>query len=77
LTVGYIGLLVMAWIVFLVIALAVTILAFPQTWARMLSLPAYVLLLYVAGCLVIIPLDRFIDERYRRLEKLKVEPPTT
>jgi hypothetical protein len=71
------GLLVLAWIVFLIVAFGVTLVAFPKTWERMLSVPAYLMALYVIGCLVIIPLDRFVDEHYRRLEKLKKEPPTT
>jgi len=55
----------------MVVAFALTLLVLPRTWRQIVGAPAYFALLYIAGCVVIIPLDRLFDERFRRLEKLK------
>ncbi|SRR5258706_8874947 len=71
-TVSYVTFVLIAWIVFLAVAFVVTLLIFPKTWQRMVGIPYYVSL-YFVGCIVIIPLDRFFDERFRKLERPKDE----
>jgi membrane protein YdbS with pleckstrin-like domain len=71
-TVAYITLVTVAWIAFVAIVFVVTVFVLPQTWHRMVG-PEYFVILYLAGCVVLIPLDRYFDERFRKLEKSKDE----
>jgi len=41
-----------------------------MTWDQIFSIPSLVVL-YLVGCIVLLPLDRFYDDRFRKLEKLR------
>src|SRR5688572_19043673 len=72
LTSFYLTFLMVSWIVFFVLAVVVTLLVFPMTWQQLVGIP-YFVVLYLVGCIVIIPLDRIFDEWFRKLEKPKDE----
>jgi hypothetical protein len=58
-----------AWLVVLGLAFAPAVLMVPEDWRRVFGI-RYLLLVLAGGCLVLIPLDRFFEEKFRRLEKL-------
>ena len=70
---SYLTFVLVAWVVFLALAFLVTVLVFPKTWQRTVAGIPYFVLLYFVGCIVIIPLDKCFDERFRKLEKPKKE----
>ncbi len=76
LTVSYVAVISVAWIVFYGLALALTVLVFPKTWREILGIP-YFAVIFLIGCMVVLPFDKLLDGKFRRLEKLKdeVQPP--
>lgn len=72
LTASYFAFVLGAWIFFFALALVVALLIFPKTWQHLVSIP-YFAILYFVGCMVLLPFDRWIDERFRKLEKSKDE----
>jgi uncharacterized membrane protein YccF (DUF307 family) len=60
------------WFVFIGLALGLTVLVFSKTWRQIIGIP-YFVILYFIGCIAILPLDKFLDERFRKLEKLRDE----
>ena len=59
-----------AWIIYDGIALALTVVAFPDRWQRILTIP-YFIAVFVVGCIVLVPFDRVYEGRYRKLEKMR------
>jgi hypothetical protein len=70
LSASYLALLGVAWLVYFALAFAVMALIFPNTSQRLFDIPHFVIL-YFVGCIILIPFDRFFDERFRKLEKPK------
>jgi cytochrome bd-type quinol oxidase subunit 2 len=60
---------VLAWAVFFGIAFVLTVAAFPDRWKSILTAP-YLIAVFFVGCLVLLPIDRVCEERYRKLEKM-------
>ena len=71
-TASYFVVIVVAWILILALAFLFTVLIFPKTWRRVIGIP-FAALVYIIGCVVLIPFDKFFDARFRKLKKLKDE----
>ena len=69
LTATYLAVVLIAWLIFYGAAFLVIVVAFPGRWQRILKAP-HAIAACVIGCVVLLPLDRVYDERFRRLEKL-------
>ena len=72
LTLSYCLLAAGSWVVLFALIFVVTALLLPRG-ARVLGL-YYFLGLYLIGLVFLIPLDRFYDEKFRKLEKLDNPP---
>jgi hypothetical protein len=73
-TASYLLAILFAWLVFYGVAFALTVVAFPDRWQRILTV-RYVIAVFIVGCIFILPFDRIYDEKYRKLEKVSRDKP--
>jgi hypothetical protein len=67
-TLSYFAFLIVAWVSFVTVAFLVTRWLWPHFEQTGEQAPFYVAV-YLTGCVLIVPLDRWYDERFRKLEK--------
>jgi hypothetical protein len=68
-TFSYFAFVILAWVSFVTLAFLVTHWLWPHD-ERVGEHAPYYLGVYLAGCVLIVPLDRWYDERFRTLEEL-------
>ena len=68
LTLSYLLVTFIAWLVFAAAAVAILIFFLHKPWREVLTWRRAVAVL-ILGCVVMLPVDKFYDERFRRLEK--------
>jgi len=73
LTLGYLSLLLVAYIILLAITVGLAIFAFQLTWQRILDQSHFRLVIYLVAAVPLLLFDRFLDERFRKLEKMADE----
>jgi hypothetical protein len=69
----YFAFVVLAWLVFVSFAFLLAGRLFSPEKREAMGV-YYFILIYVIGCALIMPLDRWYDERFRKLEKLPKKP---
>ena|ERR1700722_20483910 len=62
-TVFYLAFIVVTWVALTSLAIGLGLFVFPK-WRQAIGF------IYIVGCIALIPLDKFLDEKFRRLEKL-------
>jgi hypothetical protein len=67
---SYFAFIILAWMVFVSFAFLVATSLISSHERKTLG-PAYIISVYILGCIVIMPLDRWYDEKFRKLEKLR------
>ncbi len=67
---AYFAFAILAWVCFVTLAFFLTQ-SFTLTEARRPVGVRYYLAIYLIGCAVLVPLDRWYDERFRKLERLR------